>query len=366
MFYELNSDFSLESHDEVPPLVVIPRRNPTAINAPSVAPCFIPLSLVMNHLAGVLSLLAAVSGAVEKDSIKLCCSDPALLSCASVSINPELILSRKNIKILGTELNFSSEVEPRGYVYHNSQGDEAVITLNQQTGNVFGTVNTHDNKIFSIEKCRHSHVIKQHDVSKFREEKVTESPREDPVTRVKRDQRWWNDNTTVVTYSVMIYYTQAFQDGIQSDLDCWLDNLFAVTNQGYINSKIPLRVTRFCTEKANIVNEKNKHMEGLLEEFSSMKGDPSGVYGSPTNLRNTADVAHLLVSEAAGGDCGIAYGGTYRSGNTVSVSSRCCARHFYTFGHEIAHHLGAFYNKEAAIYNHYSSYGRGFLIEKVS
>ena len=42
-----------------------------------------------------------------------------------------------------------------------------------------------------------------------------------------------NDNTTVVTYSIMLYYTPEVWDNVP-DLDGFFDQVLAETNQGYI------------------------------------------------------------------------------------------------------------------------------------
>ena len=51
------------------------------------------------------------------------------------------------------------------------------------------------------------------------------------------------DTTTIVENSVMIWYTPQFRATFTTDddLDVFVDLIFAETNQGYINSNIPVR-----------------------------------------------------------------------------------------------------------------------------
>ena len=99
-----------------------------------------------------------------------CCSNEEhLLLCTQVTVDPAVLLSGKDINILGSTLVFDSTVEPHGFVYHNTHGDEAVITYNNKTGNMFGRMSTHEDKHYFIEKCHYGQVIKEYDLSSFEE-----------------------------------------------------------------------------------------------------------------------------------------------------------------------------------------------------
>ena len=52
------------------------------------------------------------------------------------------------------------------------------------------------------------------------------------------------DSTTIVTFSVMFYYTQEFE-AVTADIEGFVDQIIDITNEGYINSKIPVRVKSF-------------------------------------------------------------------------------------------------------------------------
>ena len=78
----------------------------------------------------------------------------------------------------------------------------------------------------------------------------------------------------------MFYYIILFESVTPNII-----HIIAKTNQGYINSKIPMRVKIHCIEKATINDPKNN--EKGLEMFSTMKK-------SIEELRNTADGASLF------------------------------------------------------------------------
>ena len=93
----------------------------------------------------------------------------------------------------------------------------------------------------------------------------------------------------------------------------------------------------------------------MLRKFAQMKGTSEA-------LRGTADVAALLVDNF--NYCGIAYFHTLSSGDTLSVTMKRCALGYYSFGHEIAHNLGALHNREVSN-NYRFPEGHGHLIAQV-
>ena len=285
---------------------------------------------------------------VNTRSVEACCNDDNLLHCTEISVDPTLLFSGEEINILGSDLVYDSPVEPHGFVYHNSQGDEAVITYNNKTGNMFGSLKTHDDKSYAIEKCHHGYVIKEYDMASFEDEQMEMERSSAPVIETLEDRV--DDTTTVVTYSIMFYYTQALEDAT-ADIDGFIEQVLAETNQGYINSQIPLRASKLCAEKANV--EENN---AVLSNFRIMKD------GSTTKLRNTADAAALLIKNYNW--CGMASTFTYNTGNTVSVTKKSCALGYYSFGHEIAHNLGALHDPRVSTNSRFPE-GHGHLIAQV-
>ena len=97
-----------------------------------------------------------------------CCNEDNLLTCERVNVNPSMLLEGlDDITINGISFTFSNDIEPHGLVYKTEAGDEAVITYNEDTGNMFGSVKTSDGRSFAIEKCAGGHVVKEYDVASF-------------------------------------------------------------------------------------------------------------------------------------------------------------------------------------------------------
>ena len=93
-----------------------------------------------------------------------CCKDSDLKTCQKVNVDPKSLASQKDISILDMEFQFSNFIEPSSFAYKNNNGDEAVITLNKETGNMFASVKTDEGKSYGIEKCHTGHVWKEFDM----------------------------------------------------------------------------------------------------------------------------------------------------------------------------------------------------------
>ena len=260
-----------------------------------------------------------------------CCGDKELKSCVDASVNVELLNSKEDILLMGEEFVFSNRVEPNGYVYKTNKGDEAVITHNPRSGNTFGSLKTNDGRSFALEKCETVNVWKEFDVAKFKPDEFVSTNLPNRMLRSKHTSK---DNTTQVTYSVMFYYTPEVAAST-ADIPGFIDQVLAETNQGYINSQIPITVTSFCIEQASINDIASPST--ALSAFANMKS-------SLAELRNTADAAALIVNSFDA--CGIAYLATYNSGLTVSVTAKGCAVGYFSFGHELGHNFGAHHNPE--------------------
>ena len=76
------------------------------------------------------------------------------------------------------------------------------------------------------------------------EEKV-ENHVEDNVAAPNEDSMTVpSDNTTKATYSVMFYFTPTFAR-MTTDVDGFIDQVLAETNQGYMNSGVALEAVSF-------------------------------------------------------------------------------------------------------------------------
>ena len=148
-----------------------------------------------------------------------------------------------------------------------------------------------------------------------------------------RSQRSKREIEEHFTYSLMVYYTPEFA-AATDDIEEFVDKMIKETNQGYINSKLPITVTKFCSELATI-SEHCVDPNSVLDAFQSMKGYYLG--GSWTSdgdaLRNTADAATLLVLNLT--NCGGARFATYDIGRTFSWVKKECAIGFFSLGHEV-------------------------------
>ena len=159
------------------------------------------------------------------------------------------------------------------------------------------------------------------------------------------------DTTTMIEYSVMMYYTPQMAK-ITPDIRGFVDQVLAETNQGYRNSRVAMTIKLHCLEKATV--DDTGSSSATLSNFVAMKG-------STSSLRHSADTAVLLVASA----CGRAYGiNTISHGQTISVCAKSCALGYFSFGHELAQSIGAYHNRETGLINPFYSYGQGHLIEK--
>ena len=209
-------------------------------------------------------------------SSELCCTADTK-TCQDVLIESHLLGSAGSLSFstLNLSLAFCSLVQPNGFVYKNDLGDEAVITVNPRSGAVFGSLKTHDGKSFGIEKCQSKQVLKEFDLERFDEEEVvnheswsnTNNIVLDPAPSDRR-RLGILDNSTLVQYTVMFYYTTDFAK-MTADIAGYVDQVLAETNQGYVNSDVPLRVSKYCIEPAGISD--GSDTLGMLNTFTVMK-----------------------------------------------------------------------------------------------
>ena len=114
---------------------------------------------------GIKSLVFFPRG--ELRSSEICCKDRNLKSCWTAGVDTQILRTKEDINIIDIHLKFNSTIFPNGFVYKNAKGDEAVITYNVDTGNMFGSLKTHQDKSYAIEKCHNGYVLKAFDVGSF-------------------------------------------------------------------------------------------------------------------------------------------------------------------------------------------------------
>jgi len=250
--------------------------------------------------------------------------------------------------------------------YENDDGCEAVFSYRGH--HVVANIETDENRIFILEPCSNGtehkyfkgcHVLKEEDVEMFEneEEEGEEDDQEnrhvgeesDRTTELLR-QKGINDQSTVVTYTVKIYYTQEFKDDTP-DVPLFLDQVIAETNQGYIDSNIPIRVKQYGS--AEMVTIKESDSSTMLNALRNYKDSYCWV-------RRTADAAALISLTMDG--CGRGNYNQWSKGISFSVAKKSCSLGYYSFGHELGHNIGANHNRADAgdhvAYDY--GYGKGF------
>ena len=154
-------------------------------------------------------LVSFSGGRSGAGSDEACCTDSNVASCLDVLVSPEY-LDDDSLTIIGIDFTFTNDVPPHGYAYSSDAGDQAVLSYNDDNGNMFGSVHTHDGRAYSIEKCENGHVWKEFNVASFPPEDDALAPPTSSKLGIQFDPKSAEDNTTIVTYSVMFYYTPDF------------------------------------------------------------------------------------------------------------------------------------------------------------
>ena len=164
------------------------------------------------------------------------------------------------------------------------------------------------------------------------------------------------DKSTQVHYTVTIYLTKELGDEYnkKADYELMTDHVVAAINQGYINSKIPLRLRKHCVRKTTISEKAaNNNADTLLELTRTVFPD-----------RGSADTAALLTKDGIfrKGDeiCGLGDTDGIKSGRTFTVQPKDCALDG-TMAHEIGHNFGALHDISQKTNPTYP-YGQGYQV----
>ena len=86
----------------------------------------------------------------SESEAEACCSDDNLLTCQNALVDPQILETKEDIMLADVVVSFKSTVAPNGFVYQSPVGDEAVITFNEDTGNMFGSFKTTSGRSFSF------------------------------------------------------------------------------------------------------------------------------------------------------------------------------------------------------------------------
>ena len=276
-----------------------------------------------------------------------------IITLATPLPSPIIISLGQDISFNGVKLSFSHPIDPHGKVYKNKQGDEAIINYSEETGDIIGSLRTHDGRSYELETCGNEgdYIFKEFDLTSdpdMGDDVVYRNRKDDVVTHaahllpaaapVSLHSGFGQD----YEISVMVYYTPGFArqfNGNTRKIALWIDQIFAKTNVAFKNSRINARVTKFCQEEADIPDHDDSSR--MLDAFER--------YKSEQELLNDADTAALFHN----GDC---YCGRaeltdvsdrdsrWHTIGRISVTSKKGAEKGHAYAHELGHNLGAEHN----------------------
>ena len=216
-------------------------------------------------LPWLVSWLAASYGASAAPLVTVL-PPPGSSSCCSptpctAQVDTLVFLSKASITLPCTSATFHYKKTLHRNVHHyaSDENDDATITLNTRT-TMFGNIRIGD-RFYSLDYEQSKHKW---------QEQVDEDYVPDTADAEAPPPPESADNTTMVEYSSMIYFTPTFENETDN-IGQFVDELEKVTNQGYSNSEIRLKMKVHCVEKASIDDERDKRV--MLRRFKTMKGD---------------------------------------------------------------------------------------------
>jgi len=272
------------------------------------------------------------------------CPTENIESCERVDIDLGIIKSDDHIELPdGTQFLLVSRDESNAVFQTASDASgEAIFTWSGS--NVVGSVH-HDGDSWQLQGCGENCYLWIKYGSNWPEEGEVEfietssrvsSASDASFTELLAQGR--SDSNQIVDYSVMIWYTPQFKESFISDVqfDIFIEKLFTETNQGYKNSRIPVRAVKHDVKQHPTLTDIRDSKRLLYAFRNSM---------SKSDLLNCADSAVLLVKDTKA--CGYGFVNTVFSCNTFSITKKSCATGYFSFGHELSHNFGAHHNPEA-------------------
>jgi len=250
-----------------------------------------------------------------------CCEAKQIVTCQRINVNFDTI-GEQSLTFPGNlTLEFDNFIaKDENCLHYGSNFTNAIITYDPVKKSLHGHLQNPVGKTFIIENCgMHGHIWKEINVQELIEHSVTgltnakiaiDEMASQNVLPVNNEGV---DNFSLVTISVKIYYTKEFA-AVTPDINGYVHQMLAETNQGYANSKIPLNIVNHCIELATI--KERADPTSMIYTFAYMKS-------SVEELRESADAAVLLVNSMNA--CGIAFFNTISTGLTLSVSMKSCA-----------------------------------------
>ena len=300
------------------------------------------------------------------------CQDDNLVSCVLAQVDVSAFDDNVLLLPNGVELakqNYIQEprhrsgiVEEVTSIVYSNRGVEAIFSY--RGDRVMGNIKDVNGTDFALEPCNNfigCHVWKEEEKVKTLTMGDRSASNRELGTKValtekmkKLVQKGKADDTTVVEFSIRFYYTKGFAKAT-SDVTLFFNQVLAVTNQGFSNSKIPVKAKIFCIEATTLTDQ--AEADDLRKNFEKLKG--SGVAGRRAVL-GTADAAALFVVKT--NQAGIGQHRGWDSSNSLSVNMKKHSFTAFIFGHEIGHNFGCEHDPKTEPKNKYYSYGYGSLI----
>merc|ERR1719342_1300936 len=157
----------------------------------------------------------------------------------------ETVVSCNLFKIDLDSLDFLDQPGDNTYTFSSEDGAEASFTVDLDLGAVWGHAQLADGRDFIIEpdldNCEGCHVVIEEDQGAFPHDLAETPPPpsgEETRSNAALLDMGKTDSTTLVTYSIMLYYTPEVKAAVD-DVRLMAEQVIATTNQGYINSEIP-------------------------------------------------------------------------------------------------------------------------------
>merc|ERR1719427_2211456 len=311
------------------------------------------LPLLLLPLVSAEFLTTVTDG--DTSNLPALCQEETVISCTLVTLRLDC-LTNATMKVMEVELAFMDQPGGDTFTFASEEGSEATFTVDRELGVVWGHAGLADGREFILEpageSCPGCHVLIEENTAAFPMDHAAPPP---PALSARQSDPAWNtkaaallakgikDKTTVVTYTIKVYYTPEVKKA-NKDVPTMVNNIIATTNQGYINSKIPIRLKLHCLE---LTTKTEAQGMNNIDTFSEHKG-------SMAKLRGSADTAALLIQRNSQW-CGVGY---VQPGDqkvkvanlpftTASVTVVSCGLGTYTFGHEVSHNMGNTHDKHA-------------------
>jgi len=282
-----------------------------------------------------------------------CCMSSNALACSEIFLNVDALGAGTIEFPFGISVDFSNMIvgDRPGYHYVSDSAD-VVLTYNAQTNGLHGHIATFDGKSYVIENCgQHGHVVKEIDIPGLGEDVAVLEDVSNMEIYTGMVIPRSVESRTGNTYSVKFYLTTQFKANTP-DVDGFIDQVLAETNQGYLNSGVDLTIVKHCVEETSL-NDGSDFYD-TFDAFKVLKGDVA-------TLRGTADTAALLAGATVNSICGLGSFNVISSGHTTTLTAKTCAVGYYSFGHEIGHNIGLQHDPGTSTNTAYS-YGHGHLI----